>query len=73
MQVPIDPEKRLLVDVASILRRAEEIHGQAEHTLVVSADQLLESVLVAAPGPPELMNQPVDSLGRLPFRLHPEP
>ena len=47
VQIPIDPEKRLLVYVARILRRAEEVHGQSEHTLVVRANQLLESVLVA--------------------------
>ena len=52
MQVPVDPEKRFLVHVARILRRAEQVHGQPEHTLVVCADQLLESVLVAALGRP---------------------
>ena len=53
VQVPIDPEKRLLVNVARILRRAEEVYGQSEHTLVVCADQLLESVLVAGLGRPD--------------------
>ena len=48
VQVPVNPEKRLLIDVPGVLRRAEQIHGQPEHTLVVGADQLLESVLVAA-------------------------
>jgi hypothetical protein len=52
VQIPINPEKRLLVNVARILRRAEEVHGQPEHTLVVRANQLLESVLVAGLGRP---------------------
>jgi hypothetical protein len=53
VQVAIDPEERFLVDVARVLRRAEEVHGQSEDTLVVGANQLLESVLVAALGRPD--------------------
>ena len=52
MQVPIDPEKRFLVHIPRVFRRPQQIHGQPEHTLVVRADQLLESVLVAALGRP---------------------
>src|SRR5262249_21976213 len=36
-----------------ILRRAEEVHGESEHTLVVRPDQLLKSVLVACLGRPD--------------------
>src|ERR1035438_7046307 len=32
VQVAIDPEERFLVDVARVLRRAKEVHGQPEHT-----------------------------------------
>ena len=52
MQVPVDPRKRLLVHVARIFRRPQQVHRQPEHTLVVRADQLLKSVLVAALGRP---------------------
>jgi hypothetical protein len=52
VQVPVDPEERFLINVACILRRAEEVHGQPEHTLVIRAHQLLESVLVAGLGSP---------------------
>ena len=52
VQVAIDPQKRFLVDIARVFRRTQQVHGQPEHTLVVSADQLLKSVLVAALGGP---------------------
>jgi hypothetical protein len=53
VQVAIDPEKRFLVDIARVLRRAEKVHGQSEHTLVVGANQQPESVLVAGLGRPD--------------------
>ena len=41
-------KKRLLKDVPCVFLRTQQVHGKPKHTLVVSADQLLESVLVAA-------------------------
>jgi hypothetical protein len=52
IEVPVDPEERFLVDIPRIFRRPQQVHGEAEHTLVVSADQLLEGVLVSALGRP---------------------
>jgi hypothetical protein len=48
IEVPVDPEEGLLVDIARIFRRPQQVHGEPKHTLVVSADQLLEGFLVAA-------------------------
>jgi hypothetical protein len=48
LKIPEHPQKSFLVHVARILRRAKQIHGEPEHTVVVQADQLLESVVVAA-------------------------
>ena len=48
MQVAINPQKRLLINVAGVLRRAQQVHGQTEHTLVIRAHQLLKGILVAA-------------------------
>ena len=50
VEVAVHPQKRLLVHVAGVLRRAQQVHGEPEHTLVVGAHQLLERVLVAALG-----------------------
>jgi hypothetical protein len=47
MQVSIDTQKRFLIHVAGVFRRAQKVHREPEHTLVVRANQLLESVLVA--------------------------
>jgi hypothetical protein len=52
IEIPVDPQKRLLVNIPSIFRGPQQIHGEPEHTLVVSADQLLEGILVAALGGP---------------------
>jgi hypothetical protein len=57
IEVAVDPEKRLLVDIPRVFRRPQQGHGEPEDTLIVSADQLLESVLVAALGRP---NQRID-------------
>jgi len=48
VQVAINPQKRLLINVAGVFRGAQQVHGQAKHTLVVRAHQLLEGFLVAA-------------------------
>jgi hypothetical protein len=52
IEVPVDPQERFLVDIARIFRGPQQVHGEPKHTLVVSADQLLEGVLVAALGRP---------------------
>jgi hypothetical protein len=52
MQVPVHPQKRLLIHVSRIFRRSQQIHGEPEHTLVVCAHQLLKGILVAALGSP---------------------
>jgi hypothetical protein len=52
LEVPVDAEKRFLVDIPRIFRRPQQVHGEPKHTLIVSADQLLERVLVAALGRP---------------------
>jgi hypothetical protein len=46
MNVPVDPQKSFLIDVAGVLGGTQQVHGEAKHTLVVSPDQLLEGVLV---------------------------
>ena len=53
IEAPIDPEEGFLVDIARIFRGPQQVHGEPKDTLVVSADQLLEGVLVAALGRPD--------------------
>src|SRR5580658_4053875 len=48
VQVFIDPQERFLVNVLRILGRPQQIHRQAEHTLVVGANQLLKRGAVAS-------------------------
>jgi hypothetical protein len=52
IEAPIDPQERFLVDIARIFRGPQQVHSEPKDTLVVSADQLLEGVLVAALGRP---------------------
>jgi hypothetical protein len=52
MEVPVDPQERFLIDIPRIFRRPQQVHGEPKHTLVVSANQLLEGILVAALGRP---------------------
>ena len=46
MNVPVDPQKGFLINIAGVLGGAQQVHGEPKHTLVVSADQLLEGVLI---------------------------
>jgi hypothetical protein len=47
VQVPVDSQKRFLVNILCILRRPEQVHRKPEHTLVVGANQLAKGVLIA--------------------------
>jgi hypothetical protein len=47
MQVPVDPQEGLLVDIAGLLRRTEEVNGDAEDILVIRVDQRRKGVLIA--------------------------
>ena len=42
------PQESLLKDVTCVFLGSQQVHSEPEHTLVVSADKLLESVLIAA-------------------------
>ena len=48
VEVAVDPQKGLLIHVARIFRRPQQIHREPEHTLIVRAHQLLKGILVAA-------------------------
>jgi len=43
-----DAQEGLLKDVTCVFLGAEQVDGEPEHTLVVSADELLEGILIAA-------------------------
>ena len=47
VQVPVDAEKSLLVHVAGVVWRPQQVRRQPEHAFVVRQYQLLERVLVA--------------------------
>jgi hypothetical protein len=47
MEIPVHPEKRLLVCVARIFGRSQQIQGKPQHTLVIALHQPLESVFVS--------------------------
>ena len=53
VDVLVDPQESLLVHVPGIFRRAQKIEREPEHTMIVGAHQLLESVLVAALNGPD--------------------
>jgi hypothetical protein len=62
MEAAIEPEridaaehaqKSLLKDVTCVFLGAQQVHREPEHTLVVSADELFESVLIAALNGPD--------------------
>ena len=52
-KIPEDLEKRLLIDVARLVRRAQQVHRDAQHTLVVRAHQPLEGVRDRPAGLPD--------------------
>ena len=53
MQIPVDLQKSLLVDVAGLFGRAQQVHRDAEHTMVVRPHQTLKGVLIALLGGPD--------------------
>lgn len=46
-QVAMDPQKRLLTNMASVLDRPHSIHGQAQNTLIMSPNEGGNRLLVA--------------------------
>src|SRR5579863_2826754 len=48
MNVPVNPQKGFLIDIPRVLRRSQQVHCKPQHTLIVSADKLLKSILIAA-------------------------
>jgi hypothetical protein len=50
MKVPVDPQKRFLVNILRVLGGPQQVHRKPEHTLVVGANQLSEGVLIARLG-----------------------
>jgi hypothetical protein len=50
VKIPVNAQESLLVHVPGVFRRPQQVHGQAEHTLIVGAHKLLESILVPALG-----------------------
>ena len=47
-QIPIDAQKRFLVNVLGFFRRPEQVDRQTQNRLIVLADQLFKRPLVAA-------------------------
>ena len=50
MQVPEYFQKRFLINVPRFVRRAQKVHGQAEHASVILPHKPLEGVMVALLG-----------------------
>src|SRR5258708_23956685 len=48
VNIPVDSQEGFLINVARVLGRPQQVHGEPQDTLVVGADQLLEGILVTA-------------------------
>ncbi len=52
-QALVGPQEGFLVNITGVFRAAQEVHGAAQDTLVVSAHQALEGVMIAFLGGPD--------------------